>query len=198
MKARRLGLRSPEDLCALAVQRESDPEDMDDVDFLIRHDGITLDQMEPAFATVRMPDIPELHEAFFSRAARGAEVVRKPRLTRSRFTDNQRRTARTKAHRLAPKQPRQWATQLNNNREEDYPAFFSQVRTTKRVALSPRLVIACSFVSSEVPSVTTVTFCVPSFSPLSILTDLKPGNVPNAELTLFLHPPQVTPVIPAT
>lgn len=77
-------------------------------------------------------------------------------------------------------------------------AFFSHVWTTNRVALSPRLATACSFVISAEPSVTTVTFWVPAASPFSMRTVLKPGNVPNAELTLFLHPPQVTPVIPAT
>ena len=35
-----------------------------DVDFLIRHDHITARQMEPAFASVRMPDIQELRDAF--------------------------------------------------------------------------------------------------------------------------------------
>ena len=61
------------DLILTKMMRGSDPEDMDDVDFLIRHDGITLEQMEPAFATVRKPDIPELHEAF----SRALPVVRK-------------------------------------------------------------------------------------------------------------------------
>lgn len=46
------------------MMRGSDPQDMQDVDFLIRHDHITAEQMEPAFATVRMPDIQELRDAF--------------------------------------------------------------------------------------------------------------------------------------
>jgi hypothetical protein len=45
---------------------------MEDIRFLIEHDGITATQMEPAFATVRIPDVPELHEAF----ARALPAVR--------------------------------------------------------------------------------------------------------------------------
>ena len=37
---------------------------MQDVAFMIGHDQITLDQMEHAFANVRMPDIQELRDAF--------------------------------------------------------------------------------------------------------------------------------------
>ena len=39
---------------------------------IVRHDGITPEQMEPAFANVRMPDVVELHDAF----ARALPVVR--------------------------------------------------------------------------------------------------------------------------
>jgi hypothetical protein len=52
------------DLILTKMMRGDDPQDMADVDFLIRHDHITPEQMEPAFATVRMPDIQELHDAF--------------------------------------------------------------------------------------------------------------------------------------
>jgi hypothetical protein len=77
------------------------------------------------------------------------------------------------------------------------PAF-SQDTTTKRAALSPKDSIACSLVTSAEPSVITVTFCVPGLSPFSILSEENPLSFANAELTLFLQPPQVTPVIPAT
>lgn len=60
------------DLILTKMMRGNDPQDMADVDFLIRHDGILPEQMEPAFASVRMPDIPELHDAF----ARALPVVR--------------------------------------------------------------------------------------------------------------------------
>ena len=60
------------DLILTKMMRGEDPQDMDDVDFLVRHDGITREQMEPAFANVRMPDVVELHDAF----ARALPVVR--------------------------------------------------------------------------------------------------------------------------
>ena len=46
------------------MMRGNDPQDMDEVEFLIRHDHITAAQAELAFAAVRMPDIPELRSAF--------------------------------------------------------------------------------------------------------------------------------------
>lgn len=52
------------DLILTKMMRGNDPQDMQDVEFLIRHDHITAEQMEPAFATVRMPDIQELRDAF--------------------------------------------------------------------------------------------------------------------------------------
>jgi hypothetical protein len=52
------------DLILTKMMRGDDPQDMADVDFLIRHDRITPAQMEPAFDTVRMPDIQELRDAF--------------------------------------------------------------------------------------------------------------------------------------
>jgi hypothetical protein len=54
------------------MMRGDDPQDMADVDFLVKHDRITRERMEPAFATVRMPDVVELHDAF----ARALPVVR--------------------------------------------------------------------------------------------------------------------------
>ena len=52
------------DLILTKMMRGDDAQDMEDVAFLVRHDGISADDMEPAFARVRMPDIPELREAF--------------------------------------------------------------------------------------------------------------------------------------
>jgi hypothetical protein len=60
------------DLILTKMMRGDDPQDMQDVDFLIHHDHITPEQMEPAFATVRMPDIQELRDAF----SRALPVVR--------------------------------------------------------------------------------------------------------------------------
>lgn len=52
------------DFILTKMMRGADHQDMQDVDFLIRHDRITSAQMEPAFANVRMPDIQELRDAF--------------------------------------------------------------------------------------------------------------------------------------
>ncbi len=52
------------DLILTKMMRGDDPQDMDDVAFLVRHDGITREMMEPAFATVRMPDLVEYRDAF--------------------------------------------------------------------------------------------------------------------------------------
>lgn len=60
------------DLIFTKMMRGDDPQDMEDVDFLVRHDRITRAEMEPAFANVRMPDVVELHDAF----ARALPVVR--------------------------------------------------------------------------------------------------------------------------
>lgn len=61
------------DLILTKMIRGNDPQDMADVDFLILHDHITAAQMEPAFATVRIPDIQELRNAF----QRALPVVRR-------------------------------------------------------------------------------------------------------------------------
>ena len=74
----------------------------------------------------------------------------------------------------------------------------SHVTTTYLEALSPRDFTAASWSISLEPSVTTVTFWVFGSSPSSTVMDLNPGRVPNAELTSRLHPPHVTPVMPAT
>lgn len=61
------------DLILTKMMRGNDPQDMQDVEFLIRHDGITREQMEPAFRDVLMPDIQELRDAF----ERALPVVRR-------------------------------------------------------------------------------------------------------------------------
>jgi hypothetical protein len=52
------------DLVLTKMMRGADEQDMEDVEFLVRHDALTSEQMEPAFATVRMPDVIELRDAF--------------------------------------------------------------------------------------------------------------------------------------
>lgn len=65
------------DLILTKMMRGDDSQDMEDVEFLVRHDGVTLEQMEPAFANVRMPDIPELHDAFKQALPRVREILRR-------------------------------------------------------------------------------------------------------------------------
>lgn len=52
------------DLILTKMMRGDDAQDMQDVAFLVRRDGITAARMEPAFETVRIPDVIELHDAF--------------------------------------------------------------------------------------------------------------------------------------
>lgn len=61
------------DFILTKMMRGADEQDMQDVEFLIRHDGITSGQMEPAFRDVHMPDIQELRDAF----ERALPVVRR-------------------------------------------------------------------------------------------------------------------------
>lgn len=60
--------------------------------------------------------------------------------------------------------------------------------------------MAFSLVSSAEPSVLNVTTWVSASSPFSMVIEssMYPGRLENAELTSLLHPPQTTPVIPAT
>lgn len=64
------------DLILTKMMRGDDAQDMEDVAFLVRHDGITLEDMEPAFERVRMPDILELREAFERALPRVREILR--------------------------------------------------------------------------------------------------------------------------
>ena len=52
------------DLILTKMMRGEDPQDMDDVAFLIHHDKITSAQIEAAFADAVIPDLTELHDAF--------------------------------------------------------------------------------------------------------------------------------------
>ncbi len=52
------------DLILTKMMRGTDAQDMEDVEFLVRQGNITRAQMEQAFATVRIPDVEELHAAF--------------------------------------------------------------------------------------------------------------------------------------
>ncbi|MBL9154724.1 MAG: hypothetical protein JNK37_19750 [Verrucomicrobiales bacterium] len=78
-KTRWLELLRPHsiDLILTKMMRGADPQDMDDIAFMVRHDRITADQMEPAFAAVRMPDVVELHDAFRKALPVVREILRR-------------------------------------------------------------------------------------------------------------------------
>jgi hypothetical protein len=46
------------------MMRGADRQDMDDIQFLVQHDGIKAEDMEQAFASARIPDIEEFKIAF--------------------------------------------------------------------------------------------------------------------------------------
>lgn len=52
------------DLILTKMMRGDDAQDMEDVSFLIRHDRVTRAQLEETMHRARLPDVPELHEAF--------------------------------------------------------------------------------------------------------------------------------------
>ena len=63
---RRLKLFRPDtvDLILTKMMRGDDAQDMEDIQFLVKSEGVTLDAMEPAFASVRIPDVEELRDSF--------------------------------------------------------------------------------------------------------------------------------------
>lgn len=52
------------DLILTKMMRGDDPQDMADIEFMVRHDRIASEAIESAFHDVLIPDIPELHDAF--------------------------------------------------------------------------------------------------------------------------------------
>jgi hypothetical protein len=62
----RLKLFRPDtvDLILTKMMRGEDAQDMEDIQFLVESEGLTLEAMEPAFASVRIPDVEELRETF--------------------------------------------------------------------------------------------------------------------------------------
>jgi len=60
----RLSRPATVDLVLTKMMRGYDAQDMADAAFLIAHDRLTRADLEAAFAEARLPDIPELHDAF--------------------------------------------------------------------------------------------------------------------------------------
>jgi len=65
------------DLILTKMMRGDDPQDMADVAFLIRHDQVTLQQVEGALAEAVIPDLAELRDAFDRAKPRVRELARK-------------------------------------------------------------------------------------------------------------------------
>ncbi len=63
---RRLKLFRPDtiDLILTKMMRGDDAQDMEDIQFLLKSGGLTIEDMEPAFAVVKIPDVEELRETF--------------------------------------------------------------------------------------------------------------------------------------
>ncbi len=52
------------DLILTKMMRGNDPQDMEDVEFIVANSRVTHTEMEAAFQQVRMPDVQELKDAF--------------------------------------------------------------------------------------------------------------------------------------
>ncbi len=52
------------DLILTKMMRGDDAQDLEDIAFLIRHDGVTRSQLEETFQRARLPEVVELHDAF--------------------------------------------------------------------------------------------------------------------------------------
>lgn len=52
------------DLVLTKMMRGDDAQDLEDVAFLIQHDGVTRTQLEETFERARLPEVVELHDAF--------------------------------------------------------------------------------------------------------------------------------------
>jgi hypothetical protein len=65
------------DLILTKMMRGDDPQDMADIAFLIRHDGMTPEEIEGALAEVVIPDLAELRDAFEKAKPRVRELARK-------------------------------------------------------------------------------------------------------------------------
>jgi len=65
------------DLILTKMMRGDDPQDMEDVAFLISHDRVTPAQIEEALSEAVIPDLEELREAFERAKPRVRELVRR-------------------------------------------------------------------------------------------------------------------------
>lgn len=63
------------DLILTKMMRGNDPQDMEDVAFLVTKSRVSLAEMEVAFQQVRMPDLHELRDAFKRALPRVREIL---------------------------------------------------------------------------------------------------------------------------
>jgi hypothetical protein len=63
------------DLILTKMMRGDDPQDMEDVDFLVRKSQVSLAEMEVAFREARIPDLSELRDAFERALPRVREIL---------------------------------------------------------------------------------------------------------------------------
>lgn len=75
---KRLSLHRPAtvDLILTKMMRGADPEDLFDIEFLLKHEPLSESELRTAFAHARLPEIQELHEAFRTAQPRVLEIAR--------------------------------------------------------------------------------------------------------------------------
>jgi hypothetical protein len=66
------------DLILTKMMRGADPEDLFDIGFLLRHEPVTDGELRLAFDRARLPDIPELRDAFRAAQPKVLALARPP------------------------------------------------------------------------------------------------------------------------
>ena len=64
------------DLILTKMMRGADPEDLADIEFLLKHEPLSEAELAKAFSRARMPDIRELHDAFHAAQPKVLELAR--------------------------------------------------------------------------------------------------------------------------
>jgi hypothetical protein len=69
------------DLILTKMMRGADPEDLSDIEFLLKHERLAEPELRAAFERVRVPDIQELHDAFRAAQPKVMALVQRQRPT---------------------------------------------------------------------------------------------------------------------
>ncbi|MBI4658158.1 MAG: hypothetical protein HY735_04780 [Verrucomicrobia bacterium] len=64
------------DFVLTKMMRGADPEDRTDIEFLLKQEPLTEADLQAAFGRARLPEIPELHDAFRAAQPRVLEIAR--------------------------------------------------------------------------------------------------------------------------